>query len=463
MKSLNKYFKLGVAIMFATITIISSCDKQNDWLDIKTAKNDVVPETLADFQAMLDFTLFFNDYSTSGLTGADNSFLTDVNFNSADPEARNLYTWNKIIWGQENSGQWDGRYKNIAYANVILEGLQKITTQGNDYNNVKGEALFHRAYAYYNLVQLFCKTYSSSASSDLGIPLKNNSDVNIVDSRATLEESYRQILKDALEASSLLPESQLYQRPNKAAAFALLAKAYLNMGDYTQAELYATKCLSLNSQLLNFNNNSLVNLTTTYRFPALAKGNQEVLFYAESNQYTQVLPNTRGKGNVTQELYDLYESNDLRKTYFYALSGSDIKFRGCYTGRFANFAGLATNEVYLIRSECNARNGKLAAAISDLNLLLKNRYKSGTYVDRSVSNAEDALLLILIERRKELPATSNVRWEDLKRLNKEPRFQKTLLRTIGGTTYTLAPNDKRYVLPIPTSEIRLTGIRQNER
>ena len=59
--------------------------------------------------------------------------------------------------------------------------------------------------------------------------------------------------------------------------------------------------------------------------------------------------------------------------------------------------------------------------------------------------------------------TGQMRWEDLRRLNKEPRFATTLQRVSKGTTYTLAPNDPKYTFPIPDIEITLSGIPQNPR
>jgi hypothetical protein len=73
------------------------------------------------------------------------------------------------------------------------------------------------------------------------------------------------------------------------------------------------------------------------------------------------------------------------------------------------------------------------------------------------------LVKIITERRKELPFTGSARWEDLRRLNKDPQFAKTLIRQLNGQNYTLAPNDPKYTLPIPDIEIKLSGIQQNLR
>ncbi|HWW40151.1 RagB/SusD family nutrient uptake outer membrane protein [Pedobacter sp.] len=463
MKKMKSHYKFSSFIIL--LIIIISCKKQNDWLDTKSIKSYVVPETLDDFQALMDNSQVFNTSSTAGLVGSDNSYLTDVNYNSSAQENRNLYVWAKEIWITENApNHWDNSFKIIEYANVVLDGLIKLKGSGYEYNNVNGEALFHRALAYYNLAQLFCKPYDKMSISDLGLPLRKTSDVNEIFPRSSLSQTYQQIIQDASSASELLPESQIYlQRPIKAAAYALLAKTYLNMDDYKNAEVYADKYLKLKPQLLDFNNDQLVNLTNIYRFPVYGKDNPEVVFYAESNQFRQVIPSTSNKGLVLMDLYNSYEENDLRKIFFYQKVATDVKFRGGYSGSFSNFTGLATNEIYLIRAECRARNGNPISAMQDLNLLLQHRYKSGTYNSKTINNPDDALITVLEERRKELPFTGNIRWEDLRRLNKETRFQKTLTRLINGTSYTLIPNDKRYVLPIPTQEIRLAGIQQNER
>ncbi|MGY6541709.1 hypothetical protein, partial [Vibrio parahaemolyticus] len=76
------------------------------------------------------------------------------------------------------------------------------------------------------------------------------------------------------------------------------------------------------------------------------------------------------------------------------------------------------------------------------------------------SNAE-ALDLILKERRKEL-VTRGLRWQDLKRLNRDGHFQQTLKRSIGENTYELPANDPRYVLPIPSYVINFNHIEQNK-
>jgi hypothetical protein len=154
----------------------------------------------------------------------------------------------------------------------------------------------------------------------------------------------------------------------------------------------------------------------------------------------------------------------LRKTIFYKDNGGGVvQYFGTYSGGAQCFAGIATNELYLIRAECYARQNNVASALTDLNALLVKRWKTGTFVPITAVDADDALNKVLIERRKELPFTGQLRWEDLRRLNKDTRFAKNLVHIYTGTTYTLPPNDNKYVLPIPDNEIQLSGLQQNPR
>jgi AAA+ ATPase superfamily predicted ATPase len=99
--------------------------------------------------------------------------------------------------------------------------------------------------------------------------------------------------------------------------------------------------------------------------------------------------------------------------------------------------------------------------LTDLNHLLVRRWKTGTFVPFTAATAEEALDLILLERRKEL-VFRGVRWMDLKRLNKEGRNIE-LVRNLDGQIYRLAPNDLRYAMAIPKDIIQMTGIAQNPR
>ncbi len=218
--------------------------------------------------------------------------------------------------------------------------------------------------------------------------------------------------------------------------------------------VYAGACLDLHDSLVAY---ASLDTTATVPFDA---SNEEIIF-----QSFLLLYGIQYDALVSPELYQQYQPNDLRKNIFFEeREDSTIIFKGRYSGdRFSRlFSGVATDEVYLIRAESRARLGDIPGAMDDLNTLMENRWKAGTYISFASTTTEEALELILTERRKEL-AFRGLRWTDLRRLNQEPQYAKELSRTVNGEVFNLPPKDPRYILPIPLQEIELTGIAQNPR
>lgn len=461
MKSKLKIYHYAFCILLFCI----GCKK--DWLEVKPDKSLSVPQTLQDFQSILDDENVLNrQYSILANAGTDNVFIADQDAGNLFESDVDQYIWNeKINWLNESAIEWNHPFTVINSANIVLDGLEKFPIDDPTVAFLKGQALFYRAYAYYSLAQVFCKPYqASNATNELGLPIRLHSDVNQTSQRSSLQEVYDQIVIDLKTAATLLPETVTYlTRTNSIAAKALLARVFLNMNDYNNAKQYCDLVLLKKGTLLDYNNTQIIKPSSTYRFPAKGIGNNEIIFYAFSSggYYRQ-----SGKGSVVQasnQLYNLYENNDLRKELIYTASGNKLNFVGCYTGSNAIFFGIATNEIYLIRAECNARSGRIVEAQNDLNYLLRNRYKTGTAPIISESDPKQLIHIVIDQRRKELPRYGNSRWEDLRRFNMEPEFSITQSCIFNGQVYTLPPNSPRYVLNIPNKEIRLSGIKQNQR
>jgi tetratricopeptide (TPR) repeat protein len=377
--------------------------------------------------------------------------------------------WKTDIYGAVTTfSSWNDAYKRIFYTNLVLEGMEKIVpknpTELIAWSQAKGSALFFRAYNHYLLSQLFCKTYDkTTAQSDLGIPLRLQSDINITSFRSTVQQTYEQIINDLKQALDLLPVSTpvnvIYKcRPTKVASNAMLARVYLSMDNYDSALVYSNKALGMYSYLMDFNNSAEVNTSPSVS-SSFTQFNKEVIFQMTLASLATYLPN---RAFVEPALYNQYSSGDIRKAAFFK-PGTNVQFKGSYDGGSGlKFGGLATDEMYLIRAECYARKNDTTLAMKDLNDLLRTRWVSNSYMPYHPVDANDALRKIISERRKEL-CFRDIRWTDLRRLNKEPQFAVTLNRTVNGTTYSLPPNDPRYVFPIPVDVIQLTGIQQNIR
>jgi hypothetical protein len=449
-----------IILGFIALAVISGCKK--DFLDAKPSKALLVPTTLPDFDAIMDNNNVFNIGQELNEIASDDLYTTTDGWQSlATPQEQNTYIFaDHVFAGQNFISEWNTPYQQVFYANVVLDGLTRLNGNNDktNYDRVKGTALFHRAFAFYGLSQLFTKPYNSgSASTDLGIPLRLNSQIDQKSVRASLASTYQQIISDLENAKDLLPVTSKYKsRPSRAAAFGMLARVYLSMLDYKNAMINADSCLNLYNKLYDYN---AFDPASTSPFPQVLPDNgDEVIWYARLTGYSY---ETSSLTFVDSTLYKLYAPNDLRAPVFYMDNGlRQFNYKGTYEGNYYFFGGLATDEIYLIRAECHARAGETDAAMSDLNTLLFSRWATGTFIPYTAASASAALKIILQERRKELVARG-LRWSDLRRLNMDPAFEITVTHEIGGKTDQLSPGDKRYVFPIPDYEIQTSGIQQN--
>ncbi|MDR3716770.1 MAG: RagB/SusD family nutrient uptake outer membrane protein [Puia sp.] len=444
--------KKRYSYILVLITLIAAAGCKKDFLDAKPQATQVVPSTVADLQALLDNPVAINiDQPTEGELSSDDYYLTPDNYNQITPLEQFSYTWATDVFnGSPSVGDWDIPYQNLLLINLALEGAVKIgSTPANAtaLNNVIGSAHFYRGWEFYLLAQTFSKQYdSATAATDLGIPLKMSADVNDKVGRSSVQQTYDQILSDIKTSLPLLPSTPANNkafRPSQAAAYGLLARIYLSLGDYTNCLANADSCLAINSSLLSY---SQLDSSQTYPMPY---PNSEIIF-----DYTLITYYGLNYLSYTDStLYNGYAANDLRKPlYFNPYDGTGYSFRGWYYNQPTCQGGLCTDEMILTKAECEARLGETNMAMNDLNNLLQTRWAANTYVPYTASNSLDALTIILNERRKEL-AFRGTRWIDLRRLNRDTRFALTLTRNMNNQVYTLPPNDPRYVFPIPQDEI----------
>ena len=120
--------------------------------------------------------------------------------------------------------------------------------------------------------------------------------------------------------------------------------------------------------------------------------------------------------------------------------------------------------MYLIKSECLARTGQVAQAMTTVNQLYSKRTLPNTPALAATTQAQ-AVQIVLQERRREMPFTQ--RWFDIRRFNNndDPTDDVVLTKTFYPYTasavttasptqiYTLTKNSRRFAAPIPQTEI----------
>ncbi|WP_185212270.1 RagB/SusD family nutrient uptake outer membrane protein [Sphingobacterium mizutaii] len=451
--------KRKILSILAVVAYLSftGCEK---FLDEKPDKKLVVPSTVQDAQALMNKTdVFTTMYPASGEFAAGDFYLLTEDWQSLTEQShQQSYIWGDDVFNEYERNDWSLPYVAVYNSNVILDAITKGEIKKgtqNQIDDIRGQALFFRSYAFYSLLQIFSKAWDNTTSNtDPGIPLRLSSDFNIPTTRSNVAECYEQIINDTKEAVYLLNKNTtLKTRPSKAAAYAFLSRVYLNIGKYEEALSSANNALSFNNVLIDYNI-----LDPTAEFP-FALFNEEVIYHASLRAYLPYPPSPK----IEPELFASYNNHDLRKSLLF-LNNDDgsSSYKAGYNGDDGLFNGLATNELYLIRAECYARLGNTSQALENLNTLLAKRWLTGYFIPFSVATPDEALEIILQERRKEL-IFRGLRWSDLKRLNKDPRFAVTLTRTVEDKEYRLPPNDNRYLFQIPAAVIEMTGIEQNPR
>lgn len=460
MKNIVKKSRLVPVVLMLLCSI--ACDK---FLDMKPDKKLAVPESLDDLQALMnDYTTFTMDSPAGEISSGDYTITDAVHTSLSSDFHRRMYSWDESVLFEEgtSTSDWARYYSSIYSCNTVLESLQNLsvnTLNKVNYNLVMGKSLFWRAQKLFQASLIWCDVYrEGKAAEQLGMPLRLGTDFNERSIRSTLAETYKQILEDASRSVALLPEKVSHPvEPGRCAAYMLLARIYLYMGNYEKSYLYADSAWSIKRDLIDY---TTIDSKPTY---PIARFNNEIIYHSSFGS-PQIL--TLARAHIVKELVDSYDSGDLRKELYFSKNADETYgFRGRYSGTSSLFYGYATDELYLIRAESAVRTNRLQSALKDINTLLSTRWGKtngvSIYVDIEEQDREKLLEIILSERRKSL-VLRGLRWYDLKRLNRDGA-NITLKRIVGGREYVLRPNDLRYALPIPEDIVRLSDIEQNPR
>ncbi|MCQ2266811.1 MAG: RagB/SusD family nutrient uptake outer membrane protein [Bacteroidaceae bacterium] len=335
----------------------------------------------------------------------------------------------------DDAATWDELYAHINVVNTILDEIQDLphTTERDwaDWNRVQGEAHFLRAQFYFTLVNLYGNAYTpETAATSLGVPIKLVPGIEFEFTRATVEEVYAQINDDLQRASDFLTispqkEEHLLHRASIEAVNLLWSRVLLYQQRWDEAAAKA-------ALVIESDNFSLSPLTAfAPNVPFLTQDNAEVIFSQGSNNLapTSVFTARNGDYCVTRELYEQYDSLDVRRDCFFSLYDETSGVANdsvCLNYKYERGNSLRAHisDYYMLRLAEAYLNCAEAAALSALtghapavdpnsllNQLRSQRivgYKPQTYT------GEELVQQIRQERRKELCFEGH-RWFDLRR------------------------------------------------
>lgn len=459
-----------ISIKFLTICLTAgltmgliSCD---DYLN-ETPKGISIPSTLADYESFIRYEYGMHRFPVTQAEYLMQNLYCSESYQSYYPLYAANYNWDtsidRVYWNNSDEATFYTGYGVIGTSNLIIEDVMSTSDATEaEQREVWAYAKVLRAMAYFLEANYYADTYNAStASSTLCVPLITSSEVNASYYQATVQEIYDFMLSDVNEALEYLPdEGTTILHPGKGAAYAFLARVYLQMMDYDQALKYANLALAINDELYDWNefytaHQSTIEAEDTYTRSTSPWGFdcvENYCFNHGSSSYSGSLvslPYWRADG---------FEENDARYLSSWKLrdyGGGTVYLYSILTGYF-NYGGMRTPEVYLIKAECQARDGDLDAAMTTLNTVRATRILSDSYEPREASTVAEAIEYIRQTKNNELIG-SIMPFADSRRYNSEGTYPVTLSRTVDGVTTTLEPDSYLWTMPFPQGAVDNSG------
>jgi hypothetical protein len=370
-------------------------------------------------------------------------------------------------------GDWTTEFNYIYQANAVIDGLQQYKgTSPAVKQQLTGEAYFLRAF------YLF---YISNCYGAIPITLTTNYQTNLLLTRSPRLQVLQQVIADLKISQTMLNNNYIdgsdtvtttdKVRPNKATATALLARAYLYLGDYdNQNATDYPKADSAATAVINNNLYGLSPLNSVFLIDSkeaiwqLATPLPTTVNTYDGNGFILLAAPGTSNNTVSPQLLNAFEANDQRrsnwigfitaagKTYYYPYKYK-VQTGGAPLTEYVMVLRLA--EQYLIRAEARVHEGNINGAVADLNVI---RSRAGLTNYAGATDQSSLLTAILHERQVELFTEWGHRWFDLNRaLNTSSTVNVNTVMSVvtpfkGGTWST---DGHQQLYPIPGNDIQI--------
>ena len=413
---------------------------------------------------------------------------------------------------------------------------EDVTESDNEDPESVWEASYHAIACANELVNVFCIAYNPQTSdTDLGIPYceKPETDLNPKYERGTVAEVYEKIEKDLVAALPYVSD-RYYTVPkyhfNQKAAYAFAARFFLYYGKFDKSIEYANRCLGTEpaamlrdweaqskmtqkyepivEHYIDASLNCNLLLMTAYSKMGLAFGPWSTYSrYAHGNYLAtmetgEAVPNLWNGSNQTYWMsMKEYEATNLDKTIFwklpYLFEFTDPVARiGYYRTVYPAFAA---DQVLLERAEANVLLENYDAALSDINVWIKNiasgddehlprvldldrvnswfkdtpyhvwdtssvkKHLNPKFIKLEEGSTKEHMIQCVLALKRVETLGQGIRWFDVKRYGIQ--LDRRIINAEGRPyrkTGTLEPFDKRTAVQIPR-KVRDAGITPNPR
>jgi len=398
-------------------------------------------------------------------------------------DVRSRYT--ATTW--RSYGTWNFYYTLINNVNYIIPQKETIAGDPVAVDNLIAQALTMRAYAYFELIQVFQQTYKGHETSP-GVPLYTEPTTaqSVGKGRGTVEEVYTQINADLTEAITLFGASKDVQTHKSHIDYyianAIKAKVALVQNKWAEAATLAGEALkkpglamvSVDADLYSgFNNRNM----TSVMWGSEVIADQSTVyasFFSHMDAAATGMYASTSRKCIYNWLYDQIPTTDKRKTWWNGkttgTSGATVSYNQ-KKYRFSNAATYLGDYIYmraedmvLIKAEALCHAGSYAEAKLAVESLMKLRNPTGyaqqlssvtlnnTISFASFGTVTTLMDIILQQRRIELWGESE-RIFDILRLKtgfdrKAPNTNHPVVLTFN----TLDPANKEFILTIPQKE-----------
>ena len=374
----------------------------------------------------------------SDLLAQTGSSSSELRFRGTTSSLRNIFTKSILVDNTAVEDIYTNNYGIINSANTVIGNIAVVSNPALQTKMI-AEAKFLRSLAYFDLVRLFALPYEAGVpNNQLGVVVRPNAiydySADLSKERSTVEEVYASIINDLNSAYADLPANNSFYA-DKYAAKALLARVYLQQGNYVGARDAAHDVIQNSgnglmtkyAQAFNHDTDQIEDIFAI-QITKQSGSNQLV------NSYASEINGGRGGDIVINSAYiNKFEVNDERGKFVYINPVNNRRLSSKYTSEFADVPLIRLAEMYLIRAESNFRQGTSLGNTftNDINLL-RTRAMASTFANPTLAN-------ILRERELEL-GMEGFRIHDIKRIK-------------ASISTSLPYNSNKLVFPIPLKEM----------
>jgi len=433
--------KLIYILTASTVLLTTSCELVNV-LEVEPP-NNLVPENVVKdaesaenllngaYAAYNDQYYYMFTETTPGLlsgTMARNGFLANIDITNNNIKVENA----------DVANMWKAFYQQIDAANSVIKLIPGVPTElfaPNRKNQILGEAHFLRATAHFEALRYFGQFYDRTSPRGIIIRTEPANFTTRAQKRATVEETYTQILRDLDFAIENGPEFSKTYYASKTAAKALKARVLLFMGEYRAAADLADDVIKTGKRTLAPTFAGVFSPNTASTEIIMMRYTDAVSATLDRKKFTYGSVHA-----IASPAFITLMGKDPRAAVTFAASNKAIlKVNNTAFSSPTYFIRLA--EMYLIKAEGLARSG---ATVEESKLpfeQLRSRSLGAPYVS-AATTTEELLNEIYKEYLLELAFENGSEWFAGIRFDKI----KTAKPTVTSAD--------QYILPIPLTEIQ---------